>query len=481
MTNMRFRPFVVFVLCLLSSMLIVAQPQSDGAQAAASTTGTATQSEQRASALDHKVYLPLTLHLFDPTYINPFGVVMYGNVDAAQGLTHMQVVGAKRVTTTLDWGTIQPTEQTWDWSSFDTKVRNAQAAGMEVFVLFTGDPAWAWKPDRTGTIPEKRLAFVRAMIQRYDCDRSNDAPGELCVHDWSFYAEPDFYVDYYQDDPGIKGYWGKRGAEYAHMLADVANVIHAEDPSARVMIGGLAYDAFLQPGGTRGFVREFLPTVLATLNTRPGGAVRYMDAMAVHYYPLLYPSIRDKIVEIRGIMQNHGIGHLSIVVPETGYWSAPEGGSSEIIQAQRVVQSFVEGLAVGVQEWSYFTVFDSGPRTDSSGLFRGQDLNSPKPAYYAYRGLTRELTGVRYLRLLNQPGIEGYVFKTARGTEKTVLWGKNAPGTAAFAFRCLRVVDTFGTAHPYYDGGAGDRDGAVNGQVRIDVASNDPIYVEACP
>lgn len=436
--------------------------------------------DQEPAALDHKVYLPLSINLYDPTYINPFGVVMYGNVDAAHGLAHMQSVGAKRVTTFLDWGTVQPNEQTWDWSGFDTKVANARAAGMEVFALITGDPAWAWQPDHLSTIPEKRINFVRALIQRYDCDGSNDAPGRLCVRNWSFYAEPDFYVDYLQDNPGSKGYWGKRGAAYAHMLADVANVVHSEDASARVMIGGIAYDSFLPPNGTRGFVREFLPTVLATLNARPGGARAYLDAIAVHYYPLQFTSILNKITEIRNIMQAHGVAALPVLVPETGYWSATAEGSSEARQAQKLTQIFVEGLAGGVQELSYFTVFDSAGGRETSGLFHGQDLNRPKLSYSAYRVVTTELAGAEYSRLLSQPGVTGYVFRMPQATEKTVFWGTNAAGSAVFGGRCLRVVDELGVANTVNDGGSGDGDGAANGQIRVAVAANDPVYVEVC-
>ncbi|MBV9788997.1 MAG: hypothetical protein JOZ51_12520, partial [Chloroflexi bacterium] len=273
---------------------------------------------------------------------------------------------------------------------------------------------------------------------------------------------------------------GPHGVAYGHMLADVANVVHGEDPGARVMIGGIAYDSFLPPHGTRGFIKEFLPTVLATLNAKPGGARAYLDAIAVHYYSLQFPSIINKITEIRAIMQNHGVAALPIVVPETGYWSADSAGSNEARQAQRLTQIFVEGLAAGVRELSYFSVFDSGGGMETSGLFHGQDLSRPKLAYSAYRVLTAELTGAKYSRLLGQPGVTGYVFRMPQGSEKTVFWGANAAGSAVFGGSCLRRVDELGVANTINDGGPGDGDGQVNGQIRIAAAANDPAYVAAC-
>lgn len=431
------------------------------------------------------IYLPMLINGYDIVRNSPFGIDMYGPVDQARGLAQMQAAGAKRVVTVLDWGTIEAAAGVRDWSSFDTKVSNARAAGMDVFVLFTGDPPWAWLPDRSATDPQKRIDFVRAMVERYNCDGINDAGPNLCVRTWSFYAEPDFFADYLQTSPGAKGYWGKRGAAFAAMLVDVANVIHQSDPSARVLIGGLAYDAFIDPNSptaTRGFIRSFLPTVLDTLNTTYGGASRYIDAVAVHYYPISFPSIRAKIVEIRSIMQTRGIGYLPLLIPEAGFWSAPESGSSEQLQAQRLVQYYAEGLAEGVEQLAWFNVFDNGSGTETSGLFRGMDLTSPKPAYFAYRTVAQELAGARYVRPLNQAGVLGYVFQAGNSPEKTVVWTTSTGATATFSYNCVRIVNVTGTVYaPVNDGSPSwDKDGRVNGQITLALSPNQPLYVSRC-
>lgn len=413
---------------------------------------------------------------FEPS---PVGIVMYYAVDQAGGLDAMQAAGARRVSTMLDWGATEPVEGQRNWDRFDAKVRNAQAAGMEVYVLFLNDPQWAWKPDRSMTIPEKRLDFVRAMVQRYDCDGSEDAPGRLCVRYWSFYGEPDYYKEYYQDEPGSKGYWGHRGKEYAAMLAGVADVIHAEDPSAQVLIGGLAYDWFESAGGP--FVRPFLPDVLGELNASYGGARHTIDAVAVHYYPLMFPSIRDKVHEIRAIMQAHAVGDLPLLVPEAGYWSSTAHGSSDQRQAQRLVQIYVEALSVDVRQLSWFTVFDVQPGTGESGLFRGADLTRPKPAYFAYQTLTHELAGAVYLRPVEQPNVTGYVFGMPSGREKTVVWSSRPSSSVIVALACLHLVTIDGAQSTPTDGDSRwDQDGVLNGQITLGLSQNEPLYVSAC-
>lgn len=442
----------------------------------------------RSENLTSTVYLPLVVRDYDPSYVSPFGIVMYGNVDDSAGLQKMKEAGSRWVTTILDWSTIEPVKDQYDWSSFDIKARNAQAAGMNVFVLFTGNPSWAAAlPGGPVTDTQDLVEFVTLMAERYDCDGLDDAPGSPCVHYWSFYAEPD------NGDIGRayggKGYWGDNGAGFAAMLKEVSPAIHRANPRAKVLIGGLAYDWFREDGGP--FVRSFLTDTLKALNVYPGGARAYIDAVAFHFYPISahrWSTIREKALEIRGIMERHGVGDLPLICPEMGYWSASEGvpdpfKSSEEKQANRLVQMFVQGMAIGLEHMAWFAVFDDGPGTEEHGLFWGYDLNRPKRSYWAYRALTRELDRARYIRRVQVPHIEGYVFRKPNGREKTVLWATTPSATASFSYSCLRLVDTQGTVYmPVMDGDRNwDLDGIVNGQVVLNIYQDTPFYVEPCP
>ncbi|WP_322798540.1 beta-galactosidase, partial [Thermoflexus sp.] len=335
------------------------------------------------------LYLPIVLRDFDPGWRSPIGIVMYGSVNHQEGLARMQEAGAKWVVTTLSWQAIEPQRGQRDWTAFDEKVQNAQAAGMQVFVLFMNNPSWAAPyPDGPVTNTQDLEAFLTAAAERYNADGVDDAPGSPRVAAWSFYAEPD------ADDPRYqwKGHWGSRPREYAQMLARAAQIIRRKDPQAWVTNGGLAYDWFKEEGGP--FVRSFLTDTLRALNEM-GGAGRFLDAIAVHYYPIAahrWPTLREKVQEIRSILARHGVGELPIVIPEMGYWSepvpeAPFLNSDEDQQARRLVQMFIRGWAERVSLMAWFAVFDDGPGTEAHGLFRGRDLNQPKLAYVAYRTL----------------------------------------------------------------------------------------------
>ena len=434
------------------------------------------------------VYLPLVARNHLPGYVSPFGFISYGNVDDTVGLQKMQDAGSKWVTTMLNWSDIEPTKGSYDWSSFDTKAQNAQAAGMDVFVLFTGNPSWAAALSGGPVTDTQDLVnFVTLMAERYDCDGVNDAPGSPCVHYWSFYAEPD-NGDLVYAQRG-KGYWGHDGAGYAAMLSHISPAIHAADPQAKVLIGGLAYDWFEEEGGP--FVRAFFTDTLSALNGYAGGASAYIDAAAFHFYPISaarWPTIREKALEVRGIMDRHGVGDLPLICPEMGYWSSPKFGSSEQGQAHRLVQMYVRGLSVDMQPLSWYKVFDAAEPNSAGDLYPDRtsgllDVDGqPKQSYQAYQTMTQELAYVRYLRELQATNAEGYVFQMADGYEKTVLWATASSTTVSFSYSCLRMVDTLGNEYyPITDGLAGwDEDGQVNGKISLRVYENAPVYVEPC-
>jgi hypothetical protein len=437
------------------------------------------------------VYLPLVARDYDPTYVSPFGIVMYGNVDDANGVQKMQEAGSKWVTTILDWSPIEPTRGgPRDWSSFDAKAQNAQAAGMEVFVLFTSNPSWAAAlPGGPLTDTRDLVNFMALAAERYDCDGTDDAPGSPCVRYWSFYAEPD------NGDPGRaqpppagsgKGYWGHNGTGYAAMLSQVSPAIHAANPQAQVLIGGLAYDYFEEDGGP--FVRSFLTDTLTALNGYSGGAQAYIDAVAFHFYPMSAQLPAEKALKVRGIMERHGVGALPLLCPEMGYWSAEEvvdAPSSPEQQARRLVQMYVSGLSVDLKHMSWYAVFDNGiGTTEEHGLFWNEDLynlnlDNPKPAYFAYDTMTHELAGARYYRSLQVANVEAYVFRMSDGRHKKVVWATASQATMSFPYPCLRRVDTFGNVQAeIWDGDlTWDQDQAANGQIVLRIEQDTPLYI----
>ncbi|MBI4758013.1 MAG: hypothetical protein HY783_03285, partial [Chloroflexi bacterium] len=331
-------------------------------------------------------------------------------------------------------------------------------------------------------------AFLAALVERYDGDGIQDAPGSPVVRYWTFYAEPDNGSEAYA--AGGKGWWGHNGSGYADLLHQIQLAIKATDPQAKVMIGGLAYDWFEESGGP--FVKTFLDDVLAA------GGGQYIDLMPFHYYPInpAWNNIGDKATAIRGVFQGKGVSAPPMFSPEMGYWSDAAANSSEELQANRLVKIYVNGLAASLQNMCWFAVFDDGPGTEAHGLFWNRDLTQPKASYWTYKTMTQELAGARFNRTLGpgdfqQGGMEGYEFRLPSGKTKGVIWTTDgATKRMLFPFPGLRVVDknkynpdgspNASATRIIYDGQAGDLDGQGGNGVTIEIGPS-PVYVELYP
>lgn len=464
-----------------------AVPSSQDARRAPARLAAAEPPLSPATVVTKTVHLPFLARDFERHYVYPYGVATYDGASPAQGLVEMEAAGSRWVTTVLYWAAIEPNApvsgvHTYNWTQYDTMVSAASNADTDLFVLVTGNPAWAAALSGGPVTNTANLVnFVSVAAERYDGDGLRDAPGSPVISTWSFYAEPDNYQPERSATQG-KGVWGDNPGGYAAMLVAVANAIHAANPSARVTNGGLAYDYFTTEGGP--YVRGFLSGVLQALNTYPGGAPAYLDGVAFHYYPInrqRWPTIKEKALEIRGIMNANGASALPLVVPEMGFWSGSAAGSSELLQAQTLVQMYVRGFSVRIRQMSWFSVFDHGETTESHGLFINQSLAHPKPAYYAYKVLTTELPWVSFQGAYTASGIEGYHFRMLDGSLKTVLWSTSGSRNAAFTQECARQAELLGGATLVRDGGAGDNDGADNGKVTLSLTANQPVYVGVCP
>jgi hypothetical protein len=476
---MRKNGFLLSVVLVLLTVALV--PWVGGGERAATADGPQAGS---SPGLTHKIHLPLVVNRQVVTGFSPYGITMYGPVTDAAGLPEMEQAGAGWITTYLYWARIERTKGSLDWSNFDVKAKNAKAAGMDLFVVFTENPSWA-APLEAGPVDNMQdlVNFVSLMAERYDCDGFRDAPGRLCVDYYSFYPEPDNGDLHHAQKGG--GYWGHNGAGYAEMLSKVAPAIRQANPSAKVFIGGLAYDAFEEDGGR--FVRSFLPDTLQALNSL-GGVQKYIDGATFHYYPISpdkWPTIREKAQEIRSITVDNGAGDLPLYCPETGYWSSPRHGSTEQKQAQWLVQTYTQGLSEGIKILAYYKVFDdavAGGPDDlwpdrTSGLLRLD--RTKKPAFYAYQTMARELANARYNRPFQADGVEGYVFRLPDGREKTVLWSKAGTKRVSFPYARIRLVTLLGQEQ-IIGGGQQASDGLqpdAPNRVWIDVHENEPVYV----
>lgn len=283
---------------------------------------------------------------------------------------------------------------------------------MEVIVTLGGNPAWAASFPR-GPInclgdqwDERWTEYVSALVSRYSA-------GPYNVKYWAIYNEPDAASAGNQTNcagrPGVEVF-GDHPQEYVNTLQLAYQIIKAPDPSAVVLLGGIAYDCFTTDVSCHLFVRDFLPDILDL------GAASYFDAMNFHYYPNWdlrwesesggLPGIRGKTQVIQAVLAAHGVTK-PIVCTELGSSSNPQAGESEDSQSRNVAKFYARALAAGNKIGIWYNMIDYSINDPFQfhGLLRVDA--TAKPSLFAYRTLAANLSGHTFERAMANNELAG--------------------------------------------------------------------------
>lgn len=449
--------------------------------------GQASNSSGVFSTGTYTVFLPLVVREYEPLIPTVFGIQTYGGLHlSTSGLTLAQQARAYWIRSDISWASVEPIDslpKDYNFTFYDLSFLGANRAGFQLVVTIGGNPSWA-ATYPNGPIDKvdlgKFVEFVGTVVERYDGDGWEDAPGSPVIDYWEFYNEPDNGSRLAAERGGA--YWGHFGADYAWMLCTVYPVIKAANPRAQVVLGGLAYDWFEEQNGP--FVREFLDDVLAA------GGGNCFDVMNFHYYPAFEsvwspygPGLSGKANYLRDKLVQYGVINKPMICTETGWFSGnhPSIPSTPEEQSRYVVKLFAQSIASGLQYSIWFSWIDPGPFYGDFGLLT-QDLQ-PKPAFYVYQVVAKKLGQSSFQYALSSAeldnlALEGYLLTTAGGHPLYVLWSKDeASRSLSLPIPQARVTDMYGNALSTTNDGD---DGQVDGRISVLIGPN-PIYVEGIP
>ena len=178
----------------------------------------------------------------------------------------------------VSWRNAEPVNTdpaNFNWASADAALAVAIDGCINVIATHRWSPDWAAYVD-DGPVHADKLddlaEYLAALVERYDGDGFEDAPGSPVVRYWELYNEPDAATSYTG--------WGRNPQRYAEMLKIPRPKIWDASSEAKVLIGGLAYDWFEDAEPYPGkFRRTFLEDVV-----KAGGGDKF-DIMNFHYYP----------------------------------------------------------------------------------------------------------------------------------------------------------------------------------------------------
>ncbi len=436
-----------------------------------------------------------------PTVWSPdsiFGVQMY-NETRPNSLHHASLMasGATWLRVAVQWTLVEPenvpvAEFNWTYPDQVFAAGAETAGGLRVIGTIETAPEWAVidanKPD--GPLNAENLPdfveFVAALVERYDGDGVDDAPGSPIVNYWEIYNEPDRRIN------TTDGRWGKHPTEYAAMLAAVYPVIKSQNPNAQVLLGGLAYDWFEEEAGV--FVRSFLDDVLAA------GGGDHFDIFNFHAYPAfahnwLPPGVTDggvallqKAEYLRAKLATYGLDDKPVFITEAGWHSnnAPNAPGNEEMQARYLPQLFIQSLAADADVMIWWMLYDPGGGWHN-GLTTNDNPPRPKLAFTAYQTIVNQLTGREFVRALSHAetgntAMEAYELTShVTGAAFYTAW-LNPVETEATAMLSLPgetagITDMFGALGGTITDAA---DGADDGIIHVPVSGR-TIYIEVTP
>lgn len=425
-------------------------------------------------------YLPLVLNGYVPPYDTLFGVQLYGTInEQAQALRTMRSAYVHWARWPIAWSAIEPTNRLPDqyvWYA-DASISNAYLSNLELIATIVNNPAWA-ATYPNGPIDKTDLSefaqFMAAMVERYDGDGVSDAPGSPVVRYWELYNEPDAGIEL--NAAAGHSYWGPFGAEYAAMLCSIYPAMKAASSDVQVVLGGIAYDNFLDSGGV--FVRAFLGDVLDA----GGGAC--FDVMNFHYYPPFEPiwsaygpGLSGKAAFLR---QNYPIASKPMMVTEAGWHSADYSiyPSSPAMQARYVVKLFTQAMYADLQALTWWTWIDPGGGYAENGLLT-LDL-VPKVSYSVYQDAAARIGRSTFEAAVDvgSADVEAYRFMSAGSQPFYVLWSIDEfVRSVSVPLVAAQVRNMYGTPTlVVWD----YSDGSIDGRIHVSVGQ-DPVYVEAYP
>jgi hypothetical protein len=462
-----------------------------------------------------QVYLPFSLgnYISDYYWRSPFSISIAAlhqlfltappDVDVDSDTTPFSTLidafhasGATGTRVELKWSVVQPDElANYNWSWYDRVFGLLSQSGIQMLVTVELANEWAVDLNAPACAPidpehyDEMEYFLQALVARY-----TGAPYN--VKFWEIDNEPDSTADWGEDIG--QGCWGLEGDRYAEALWRAYNAVKLVDPYATVLMGGLAYDSFIEYGGD--FYRYFADEMMEN------GGGNYLDIQNIHYFTdfrkewerwnskdptcglveddagLTYDgSGIDVIAKAKHYKNRMLVCHAvdkPLWITEIAASSGRENNHDLDWQARYVPQVYARSLSVQVGNISWYGLTTPN-QADEQGLLY-EDF-SPKPSFFAYQAMTKQLDGSRFHRTLSAPGIEGYAFRMGTGVEKLLLWKLESLTAISSEYNLtpatrVLVVDYLGNEKIIVDGGTEDLDGLLNRMIKLQV-TEDPIYV----
>ncbi len=271
-----------------------------------------------------------------PGFFGTVTITSLGNDDYFR----MEHVGSTRLRFLMLWNGIDRTRHgAYDWNGPDAIVSNAAQHGIQLLPILIGTPSYlSGCASRSCSVripvhsKAKRNAwqrFVEAAVRRYGPGgtfwaANPDLPSDP-IRTWQIWNE--------ENNASLHA----KPKDYAKLLQISDKTIKAVDPTARVVLGGLAGN--VSSGHPHATAEDYLGDLYKH------GAKSSFDDVALHPYAQKVHDVGREIKAVRKVMGQHHAGSRPLLITEIGWGSgAPKEHHQFVLtpkgQKKRLQQSF---------------------------------------------------------------------------------------------------------------------------------------------
>lgn len=328
-----------------------------------------------------------------------------------QDLSMIDKIRANYIRTDFDWIPIKTNQEgKLNYLYLDSMIASVNHSNSSLFGIIT--------IDKRNHVTREWLEYVRQTCERYKND----------VKYWEMLNEVDLAYHY------VPGFYSN---EYVSFLKEGYRIIKKTNKRAQITFSG--------------FSNIYSPKIDSIFSHEVGS---YFDIMNVHTYslpqsgPEVFISYFNKVYEK---MNQYNI-HKPVWLSETGGHTCTKDGVSENVQSERLPRIFLISFALGVDKVFWYksrsNELNINDRECHFGLWH-KDY-SPKPAFYAYKTLTRMCPNKSTRPKLVRFG-DIYIASWKRPDRKKVwaLWTSNNNETVALNIKGdYKVYDNHGKEIP---------------------------------
>ena len=325
-----------------------------------------------------------------------FGVVeqltwsfLYSADNLPTALQLMHDAGIRWVRVNWTWKDMQPEPGAFDFSQFDLVAQMAADYDINLLAILIAVPAWAStapadliaEHGSLSPVDKYRprdindwLTYVRTVVERYDGDGLDDAPGSPRIGYWEVWNEPNLSF-FWQPQPDVN--------EYFELLKVTYTAIKSADSTAQVVLGGLSGSG-VNADGT-GYLQQLYQL----------GGGDYFDVASIHHYihPALAGNIeglQNSLAATRQVMDDNGDADVPLWLTEVGWsdapnaWGQPTASQADI--ADFLTRVYTELPANKIFWYNFRNVFADSPDVEHNFGLVNYDF-TPKLSYEAYAAL----------------------------------------------------------------------------------------------